>query len=374
MLVECRSTHVEVLRCARLGRAGSGCQVQGNHEKMGRRRAKTVADTLPGTTDRRIAGLLTLLAENATIVVSGARIAREIGVSRSTVWRWVERLRELGVRAKGHPRTGYFLEKVPDILTPNMLRQRLKGSLFGKHIYHFFKVDSTNRVALELGHAEEPEGAIVLAEEQTAGRGRAGHRWHSERATGIYVTLLLRPKLAPVQAPLLTMMAGLSARAAIQAHSGPAVDLKWPNDLLIDGKKIGGVLTEMHAEPGLVRFVIVGIGLNVNQEKFPAELSTTATSLRAETGRLHSRMELLVRLLREFERDYNDFLSDGPAAVIERFTKVSSYAQGKRVRVSNGKESFTGTTAGLGPEGLLQVKRDSGQMTTLIAGDVAEAP
>ena len=338
-----------------------------------RRSKKTVTETLPGTTDRRIAGLVTLLVENATIVVSGARVAREIGVSRSTVWKWVERLRELGVRVKGHPRTGYFLEKVPDILTSDMLRQRLKGSLFGKRIYHFFKVDSTNRVALELGHAGEPEGAVVLGEEQTVGRGRAGRGWHSERAAGIYVTLLLRPKLAPVQAPLLTMMAGLSAHTAIQAQTGLAVDLKWPNDLLIGGKKAGGILTEMHAEPGQVRFVIVGIGLNVNQEKFPTELAS-ATSLRVESGSPQSRLELLVRLLREFERDYNEFLSDGPATVIERFTRVSSYAQGKRVRVSNGKENFTGTTAGLGPEGLLQVKRDSGQVTTVIAGDVAEAP
>jgi BirA family biotin operon repressor/biotin-[acetyl-CoA-carboxylase] ligase len=333
-----------------------------------------VTETLPGITDRRIAALVTLLAENATVVVSGARVAREIGVSRSTVWKWVERLRELGVLVKGHPRTGYFLEKVPDILTANMLRQRLKGSLFGKHIYHFFKVDSTNRVGLELGHAGDPEGAVILGEEQTAGRGRAGRGWHSERAAGIYVTLLLRPKLAPVQAPVLTMMAGLSAHTAIQAHTGLAVDLKWPNDLLIGGKKAGGILTEMHAEPAQVRFVIVGIGLNVNQEKFPSELAATATSLRVESGRPQSRLELLVRLLREFERDYNEFLSEGPAGVIERFTRVSSYAQGKRVRVSNGRETFTGITAGLGPEGLLLVKRDSGQVTTVIAGDVAEAP
>jgi BirA family biotin operon repressor/biotin-[acetyl-CoA-carboxylase] ligase len=336
-------------------------------------RKKKAAESLPGTTDRRIAALVTLLAENATIVVSGARVAREIGVSRSAVWTWVERLRELGVRVKGHPRTGYFLERVPDILTPDMLRQRLKGSLFGKRIHHFFKVDSTNRVALELGHAGEPEGAIVLAEEQTAGRGRAGRSWHSERAVGIYVTLVLRPKLAPVQAPLLTMMAGLSAYTAIQTHSGLVVDLKWPNDLLVCGKKVGGILTEMHAEPGLVRFVIVGIGVNVNQEQFSAELAPLATSLRIESGHPQSRLELLVRLLREFENDYNRFLREGSASVIERFTKVSSYAQGKRVRVSNGKDAFTGVTAGLGPEGLLQVQRDSGQVTTVIAGDVAEA-
>jgi BirA family transcriptional regulator, biotin operon repressor / biotin---[acetyl-CoA-carboxylase] ligase len=330
-------------------------------------------ESLPGTTDRRVAGLLTLLAENATIVISGARIAKEIGVSRSTVWRWVERLRGLGVKVKGQPATGYFLERVPDILTPTMLKQRLKGSLFGKRIYHFFQTDSTNRVALELGHAGEPEGAVVLAEEQTAGRGRAGRMWSSDRAAGIYLTLLLRPKLAPVQAPLLTMMAGLSTHAAVESVTGLAVDLKWPNDLIICGKKAGGILTEMHAEPGQVRFVIVGIGLNVNQEKFPGELAHIATSLRMETGRTQPRMELLVRLLREFESDYNRMLREGVTSIAKRFEVISSYAHGKRVRVTNGTESYLGTTAGLGPEGLLQVERDDGRVVTVIAGDVAEA-
>jgi len=330
-------------------------------------------ESLPGTTDRRLAALLTLLAENATIVISGARIAKEVGVSRSMVWQWVERLRELGVKVKSHAGAGYFLEQVPDILTPDMLKQRLKGNLFGKRIFHFFKTDSTNRVALELGHAGEPEGAVVLAEEQTAGRGRAGRAWHSQRAAGIYVTLLLRPKLAPVQAPLLTMMAGLSAHSAVQALTGLDVDLKWPNDLLSRGKKVGGILTEMHAEPGLVRFVIVGIGLNVNQEKFPSELSSIATSLRAETGKAQSRLELLVRLLREFESDYNRFVREGIGGVVSRFESVSSYARGKRVRVTNGSESYVGTTAGLGAEGLLQVEREDGRVTAVISGDVTEA-
>ncbi len=330
-------------------------------------------ESLPGITDRRLAGLLALLAENATIVISGTRIAKEVGVSRSMVWQWVERLRELGVKVKSQTGTGYFLEQVPDILTPDMLKQRLKGGLFGKRIFHFFRTDSTNRVALELGHAGEPEGAVVIAEEQTAGRGREGRTWHSERAAGIYVTLLLRPKLAPVQAPLLTMMAGLSAHSAVQAVTGLAVDLKWPNDLLIRGKKMGGILTEMHAEPTQVRFVIVGIGLNVNQERFSGELANVATSLRAETGKSHSRMELLVRLLREFESDYNRFLREGVASVVARFESVSSYARGKRVRVTNGTESYVGTTAGLGPEGLLQVEREDGRITAVISGDVTEA-
>ena len=329
--------------------------------------------SLPGPTDRRIASLLTLLSENATIVLSGARIAREIGVSGHTVWSWVERLRELGVKVKGHPGTGYALEKVPDILTPDLLRQGLKNSLFGKRIYHFFKTDSTNRVAMELGHGGEPEGAVVVAEEQTAGRGRAGRSWHSERGTGLYVTILLRPKLAPVQAPLLTMMAGLSAHAAIHAQTGLAIDLKWPNDLMVSGKKLGGILTEMHAEPSQVRFVIVGIGINVNQERFPPELSSVATSLRLESGKAHSRLQLLVRLLREFESDYNRFLREGPAGVTQNFQAISSYALGKRVRVTSGNEVFSGTTAGLSPEGLLRVEREGGSVVTVIAGDVSEA-
>jgi len=330
------------------------------------------ANSLPGTTDRRLAALLTLLSENATIVISGARIAREIGVSRSTVWRWVERLRELGVRVKGQPRTGYFLEKVPDILTPDMARKRLKGSLFGKRVYHFFKTDSTNRVAMELGYAEEPEGAVVLAEEQTAGRGRAGRSWHSERGAGLYVTLLLRPKLSPVQAPLLTMLAGLSAHTAVLAQTGLSAELKWPNDLLLNGKKLGGILTEMHAEPNAVRFVIVGIGINVSQEKFPGELAATATSLRKETGRLHSRLEILVKLLSQFETDYNRFLREGAGYVVQRFELISSFANGKRVKVDTGRETFVGTTEGLSTEGLLMVKKEDGGSVTVIAGDVTE--
>jgi BirA family transcriptional regulator, biotin operon repressor / biotin---[acetyl-CoA-carboxylase] ligase len=331
-----------------------------------------VPTSLPGTTDRRLASLLTLFANNATIAISGARIAKEIGVSRSTVWRWVERLREVGVRVKGQPHTGYFLERVPDILTPDMLRRQIKGCMFGKRIYHFFRTDSTNRVALELGYSGEPEGAVVLAEEQTAGRGRSARSWHSERASGIYVTLLLRPRISPVQAPLLTMMAGLSAHAAIQAQTGLQADLKWPNDLMLNGKKLGGILTEMHAETSLIRFVIVGIGINVNQEKFPAELNSVATSLRLETGRSQSRLDLLSRLLREFENDYSRFLRDGSGSVTERFAQTSSYALGKKVRVTNGSETYVGVTAGLRPEGLLQVQREDGTVVTVLAGDVSE--
>lgn len=330
--------------------------------------------TLPGTTDRRIAALLALLADKAMIVISGAKIGEEIGVTRSTVWRWVERLRALGVKVKGHPRAGYVIEKVPDVLTPELLRRSLRGGIFAKRIYHFFKTDSTNRVALRLGHEGEPHGAVVIAEEQTAGRGRAGRSWHSERASGIYVTLLLRPGISPADAPLITLLAGLAARDAIADQTGLDPDVRWPNDLLLQGKKVGGILTEMHAEPGRVQFLIVGIGLNVNHTRFPDDIAPRATSLRIESGRAHVRLELLARLLRRFESDYNGFLAEGPRSVLDRFARASTYACGKRVRITCNGESFTGTTAGLEPSGLLRVERDAGGITIVVSGDVAEAP
>ncbi len=328
----------------------------------------------PGTTDRRIDALLTLPAENSTIVISGAKIAAEIGVTRQQVWRWMEKLRALGVRVKGHPRSGYHIERMPDILVPQMLSHRLYGTPFARRIYHFFKIDSTNSVAMRLGESGEQHGAVVLAEEQTAGRGRAGRSWASEKSAGIYCSVLLRPPIPPAQAPLLTLVAGLAARDAAAEDLDTLPDIRWPNDLLVGGRKFCGILTEMHAEPDRVHYAVVGIGMNVNQTKMPDELADIATSLRIETDKVHSRLELLIRLLRHLDRYYNQFLAEGAAPILRRFAEVSSYFKGKHVRITTAKESFTGTTAGLEPTGVLRVARDDGRgIEPVLAGDVAEA-
>jgi BirA family transcriptional regulator, biotin operon repressor / biotin---[acetyl-CoA-carboxylase] ligase len=328
---------------------------------------------IAGTTDRHLDALLGVLAASPMIVISGEKIAEEIGVTRSTVWRWINRLRAVGVKVNGHPRSGYRIERIPDVLAPDILRRHLQGSPFGKRIYHFFKVDSTNRVGLELGQAGEPHGAIVLAEEQTAGRGRAGRAWHSERSAGIYMSILLRPDLAPAQAPALTLAAGVAIYDAIAELAGVKPDIRWPNDVLLNGKKLCGILTEMYAEPDRVRFVVAGIGINVNHSRMPESLTKTATSLRIETGRVHSRIELAVRLLRNFESYYNQLLRDGAAPILARFSQVSSYAQGKPVRVSTSQESFIGTTAGLDSTGMLRVTRPDGRTETVLAADISEA-
>ncbi len=318
--------------------------------------------------------LLTLLADNPMITISGEGIAKEMGVSRSSVWWWTQRLRALGVQVKGRPGSGYRIERVPDVLTPSLLRRQLGCSPFAKRIHHLFRAGSTNSIAFELGQAGEPHGAVVLAEEQTAGRGRSGRSWHSEKSNGIYMSVLLRPPISPMHAPVTTLLAGLSVRDAVLEETGLEPDLRWPNDLLLAGKKCCGVLTEMHAEPDRVHFLVTGIGVNVNHTSLPPEISGLGTSLRMVTGRIHSRLQLAVRLLRKLETYYNQFLAEGPAPIVKRFNEVSSFASGKRVRISTPSGSYTGLTEGLEPHGLLRVRRDDGRLETVISGDVAEAP
>lgn len=336
--------------------------------------ARKAAITVPGTTDQRIDALLALLGENATIVVSGARIAKDIGVSRQQVWRWVERLRAAGVRVEGHARTGYHIERWPDVLVPQLLKRRFYGTPFGRRIHHFFKIDSTNNVAMRLGEEGEPHGSVVLAEEQTAGRGRAGRQWIAERSAGIQCSVLLRPRLATSQAPLLTLAAGLAARDAAAEALETRPDIRWPNDVLAGGRKICGILTEMRAEPDKIHYAVVGIGMNVNQSKMPAALQGIATSLRMETGKAHSRAEVLVRMLRHFHAYYEALLAEGPAPILRRFAEVSSYFQGKRVRITRNGDAFTGVTAGLDDSGVLRVERsDRRGIEAVNSGDVEEA-
>ncbi|MFQ5927369.1 MAG: biotin--[acetyl-CoA-carboxylase] ligase [Terriglobia bacterium] len=356
---------------------------------------------VPAGTDRRIDKLLALLIEHALVVCSGAKIAREIGVSRSAVWRWVETLRGLGVKIKGHPRSGYQLQTIPDILVPQLLRRRLEGSSFAKRIHHFFKIGSTNDVALALAAAGEPHGTLVIAEQQTAGRGRLGRRWYSEKGSGIYATLLLRPApptprpagqspanggapglsraagagptLHPRQAPLLTLVAGLATREAVVELTRLSVDVRYPNDLLVNGRKFSGILTEMQAELDRILYVVVGIGVDVNHTALPADLKDIATSLRLAGGRSYSRIEILAQLLIWFERYYNRLMQEGPAPILARMAEVSSYVRDKRVRVETGRESFTATTAGLDDSGLLLLRRDDGSLSPHLAGDLTEA-
>jgi BirA family biotin operon repressor/biotin-[acetyl-CoA-carboxylase] ligase len=307
-----------------------------------------------------------LLADNATVVVSGTKIADELGASRSEVWRLVEQLRSMGVDVAGLPATGYQLRTVPDLPLPEILAPLLKSTIFAKRIHHYYKIASTNTAALEAAAAGEPEGAVFIAEEQTGGRGRGSNDWHSPRSTGIYCSVLLRPPLPPSEILVLSLAAGLAVQSAVQ-EVAPQLrpDLKWPNDLLLDGKKFCGILTETSAEATRVRHIVVGIGLNVNQASFPHELREIATSLRLATGHAGSRVELAGALLKSLDGEYQALLNDPQArsSILKRFAEHSSSVSGHRVRVE--ENGWEGVTEGLDDHGFLRLRTNEGLKTVL---------
>jgi len=310
--------------------------------------------------------------QHATVVVSGTKIAQEISSSRSEVWRLVQQLRGLGVDVAGHPATGYQLRAVPDLLLPEILHPLLRGTIFDSHVHHFYKIGSTNTAAMAAAAEGAAEGSVFLAEEQTAGRGRGANTWQSPRSTGIYCSAVLRPPLPPSDVLVLSLMAGLAVQAAIQqTDSRVQPDLKWPNDVLIDGKKVCGILTEMNAEATRVRYVVVGIGINVNQASFPKEL--LATSLRLATGSEWSRVELLAALLKSLDREYRQFLegAEGRQSILQRFAENSSWLRGKKVRIEENCAAVEGTTEGLDERGFLQVRTAQG-LQTVLSGTVRE--
>jgi BirA family biotin operon repressor/biotin-[acetyl-CoA-carboxylase] ligase len=305
--------------------------------------------------------------DNATVVVSGTKLADEIGTNRSEVWRLVQQLRTLGVEIAGHPATGYQLKAVPDLLLPDMLGPFLKGTIFSQDIHHYYKIGSTNSEAMNSASGGAPEGSVFVAEEQTAGRGRGAHQWDSAPSAGIYCSVVLRPALPPSEALILSLAAGLAVYAAVQqVDSRVLPDLKWPNDLLIAGRKFCGILTEMNAEVTRVRYLVVGIGINVNQASFPSDLQQTATSLRLASGTEWSRVELCAALLKSLDREYHDLLQKPGAheSVLKRFQERSSSSRGRQVRVEE-DGGVEGVTEGLDPRGFLQVRTALGVRTVL---------
>ena len=304
--------------------------------------------------------------EHATVVVSGTKIAEEISSSRSEVWRLIQQLRGLGVDVAGHPATGYQLRSVPDLLLPEILRPLLRGTIFAAHLHHFYKIGSTNTAAMAAAAEGAPEGSVFLAEEQTTGRGRGANSWQSPRSTGIYCSVVLRPELPPSDVLTLSLASGLAVQAAIQqVDSRVKADLKWPNDVLIDDNKVCGILTEMNSEATRVRYIVVGIGINVNQTSFPKDLP--ATSLRLETGSEWSRVELVGALLKSLDSEYRQLLEDADAreSILRRFAENSSWVLGKKVRIDENGSSFEGTTEGLDSRGFLRVQTSHGTQTVL---------
>jgi BirA family biotin operon repressor/biotin-[acetyl-CoA-carboxylase] ligase len=299
--------------------------------------------------------------------VSGDAIAQRLGVTRQALWKHIQELKELGYDIVAVPHLGYRLEGSPDRLFPFEVSRELGTEFIGKKIHYYEALPSTMDVAMELGIKGAAEGTLVLAETQTKGKGRLGRSWFSPKYKGIYMSLILRPRFEPEKTPLLTLLCAVSICEAIKEYCGLDPQIKWPNDILIHHKKVAGILTELNAEMDEVNFVVIGMGLNVNNDK--KALISGATSLREAKGEPVSRPALLQAVLRKIEANYSALENKGPKTIIEKW-REHSITLGRRVKVYSHHQHIEGEAVNIDSDGGLLVRKDSGITQKVMAGDV----
>ncbi|MCX6927183.1 MAG: biotin--[acetyl-CoA-carboxylase] ligase [Verrucomicrobia bacterium] len=319
------------------------------------------------------AKILTALRAAGDGTVSGKELSQMLDVSRAAIWARIEELRCLGYDIEASPHLGYRLLSAPDLLHADDLVSRLgKTRVVGRDIRVFKETTSTNDVIEKLARDGAKEGAVVFAESQTWGRGRLGRKWMSPAKRGLWFSVLLRPDLRPQEATRLTVASATALRRAIELETDLKPDIKWPNDILIHGKKVAGILTELNAELDKVKYVILGIGVdvNINPGDFPAELRKVATSLKAELGKPVSRPELAVAILRELDHDYARIDSKHFAALADEWEEYGTTI-GQDVVIRMGERQLRGRAESLGEDGELLLRTEHGHLERIVGGDVA---
>jgi len=304
--------------------------------------------------------------------VSGGELARQLGITRAAVWAHIESLRSVGYDIEAGPHLGYRLLSVPDVLHADDMYSRLgKTNVIGREIQVFEETTSTNDVIARLARGGVKEGIVVFAEAQSNGRGRLGRQWISPARKGLWFSVLLRPNITPQAATQLTVASAVSLARAITVQTGIRPDIKWPNDILIRGKKVAGILTEMNAELDHVREVILGIGLDVNLEanEFPADLRKIATSIRIESGQLVDRAGLAVAILRELDRDY-EHIKRGEFDIVAEQWQEYCTTIGAQVSIRVGDRVIRGRAEALDADGALLLRGQHGHLERIIGGDV----
>lgn len=299
---------------------------------------------------------------------SGEAISARLNISRAAVWKHVARLRERGYNIEAYPRLGYRLRRRPDKLIAAELEPRLDTKVMGSRIVHHEEVTSTADVARKLIDKRAPEGTVVLAERQTAGRGRMGRSWETPAGTAIALSVVLYPPFPPSKMPLLSLATGVAAARAVESVCGSGVDLKWPNDIYMGGKKLGGVLVEMAGELDRVKWAIDSVGLNVNCDFSGGALEETATSLGRELGRSVSRLDTAAALINELDRVYAGVIASGFASVKREFGKRDLLG-GLQVEVKIAGGTVAGVAAGIDDSGCLLVRDNNGATHHLSGGE-----
>ena len=317
------------------------------------------------------ARILKLLRQQSQDYLSGEEISRQLAVSRTAVWKHIRELKNHGYEIEAHPRKGYRLKSRPDLLLPEEIRAGLSTQLLGSQIVHFYDTSSTNNEAKRLAADDAVEGTIVVSEAQTLGRGRLNRGWFSPPGGGVWVSVILRPPFPPQEAPKCTLMAAVATVEAIREVSGLACGIKWPNDILWQGRKLVGILTEMSAEMDAINFVVLGIGINVSLQEsdFPEELRNIGASVSMGAEREVSRVEVLQKLLERLEHWYQVVKKEGFEPVLEAWRR-ESITLGQPVRVLAGEETYDGVAEELAEDGSLLVRTENG-LRRVLAGDVS---
>ena len=303
--------------------------------------------------------------------ISGQEISKEFHITRAAIWKYINILREEGYNIESVPSKGYRLVALPDILSYEEIKEYLNTDFMGRNIHYFNSIDSTNSKAKEIA-LEEKEGTVLIAEEQTEGKGRMGRSWVSPKGKGIWMSIILKPNVEPMKVPKLTLVGAAAVYKALE-NMGIKAQIKWPNDVLIDGKKICGILTEMSGELNMVNYVIMGIGINVNLDEgdFPEELKDKATSLKISTGKEINRKELTANILNEFEKLYISFKEKDQMNEVLKICRENSILLGEEVKIIRGNDVRIGKAIDINENGELLIKFEGDKVESIIAGEVS---
>jgi BirA family transcriptional regulator, biotin operon repressor / biotin---[acetyl-CoA-carboxylase] ligase len=303
--------------------------------------------------------------------LSGQRIAELLGCSRTAVWKHIEELRKEGFELEAVRRKGYRIVKTPEKITADELRLGLKTKFIGKNVHYEESVESTQKIAHRLAHEDAPEGTVIIAEEQLSGRGRMDRKWHSPKYTGIWMSIILRPNIPLPKAPQLTLLTAAAIVQGIEDITGVQPEIKWPNDILISGKKVTGILTELVAEADRINAVIIGIGMNVNQTKedFPVELQEIATSLLLEKGGKVSRADLIKSIFMNLEKLYLLYLEEGffPIKLLWESYAISI---GRKITARTLTHTIVGKAQGITDDGVLIIEDELGKTHHVYSADI----
>lgn len=303
--------------------------------------------------------------------VSGQELCRQLGVSRTAVWKKIRQLQDEGYVIEAVTNKGYRIVSSPDIISQQEIKSRLETKKAGAFVICLDRIDSTNQYAKKIAEEGAAEGTLVIADEQTAGKGRSGRVWKSPPGSAVYMTLLLRPLLEPARISMVTLVMGMAVAEAVRELTSLEAGIKWPNDVVVGGKKICGILTEMSAELSRVNYIVIGTGINVNMKQFPEELAQTATSVFLETGREYPRAELIACVMKHFEAFYEEFLENGDMSRLRDRYNELLVSRERGVRVLDPKGSWSGTALGIDAFGRLLVRDEYDEIKEVYAGEVS---